>query len=855
MICTECGKEYSGQGACPVCGNVPFQSQTPYPYNQINNAYNNPAYNQQPQQITYSSVEQNINNSIQQQPSHNMSMAQPTYNGVNNIGQNQYNAGNNMSQSQYNASSNFQQAQFGQTPPYQGGYNNSPYQQNPYAGQAQQMAYGMPQAAFGGTPSIQTPPQKKKKMWPIILLASLLVVAIVILVVVIVSNSQTRDLRDNNEVADNDDDDDKTTEEPDTEEPTEEPTTETPTTETQVAVPGSRTIMVYMVGSDLESFGGYASGDIDEMLGSGFDDEKTNLIIYTGGSFLWYHEDVNMFGNGLYIAKDGSLEDIGSLESTNMGDPDTLTELLTFGYENYPAEQYGIILWNHGGGPFNGYGVDEVYSDRLLTLELEEAFANSPFNESNKLEFIGFDACLMANAEIANALEPYSNYLIASQESEPGCGWYYQFLADIADLSTGAEIGQVICDYYVEGCKNEDVYDGWEITLSVMDLNAYAEVETAIADLFGQADSNITASNFSEYAEARINTKKIASTYTGEDSLELIDFMHYASNLASIHPDEADALYEALDNFVVYNSSNTANENGVSVYNPYEAKENASYFLSEFATFDFTQEYTNYINSFNDLLQGDEVCTAAWDPNTMIPVSNGDYTFSLQLTEEQVSEAYRAYYVISRADLDQPGNLVFVGMESTNITLDANNVLTANYDGTARYVQNDTTGDLYEVMYKQHEVTESYCQYLLTCMFYNDDIEGDDAVTAYFVLETTPDNPEGEFQGAYPVLNILYGEEDIETTDVTPERYLIDPDDYENIAWGYCSHYFTGEENLQEYESSDWDDVTIMYNSFPESDGYSAIIGPIFEGVPYYGMFIIEDIQGNRHMSQLVQIQ
>ncbi len=90
---------------------------------------------------------------------------------------------------------------------------------------------------------------------------------------------------------------------------------------------------------------------------------------------------------------------------------------------NYPAEQYDLILWNHGGGAFFGYGFDETTNDSLTLDELDQAFADSPFHDGNKLEFIGFDACLMANIETAHTLSPYANYMVASQESEPGSGW------------------------------------------------------------------------------------------------------------------------------------------------------------------------------------------------------------------------------------------------------------------------------------------------------------------------------------------------------------------------------------------------------------------------------------------------
>jgi len=801
MNCPDCGYELNGQNTCPICGwsatNTGPQNINTQPNIQINQT--------PPIQQQYSS-----------QPQQNPYMMQTPV--------------------QNNYGGQYQQNPYGMPGPVQ----------NNYGGQYQQAPYGMPAPVQN---IYNTPPQPKKKtLWPIFLGIGVLIILIIVIVILVISNNNTRDLTDDND----DKTEERTTEEKDTEEPdTEEPDTEEPTTEVGLYDAGTKTIMIYMVGSDLESFGGYATSDIMEILDSGFDDTNTNVLIYTGGSFLWYHEDVSLTGNGLYIVEDGELVELEAGESSNMGDPETLTDFLTYGYENYPAEQYSVILWNHGGGQFYGYGVDEIYNDRLYMDELHTAFENSPFNENNKLEFIGFDACLMATIETANALYPYANYLVSSQESEPGNGWNYDFLDEIDDMNDGKEMGAAICDYYVEGCKADGLYDTYEITLSVMDLNKFEDVENSLETLFTSVNASLSAETFTTYSNIRTSSKTIASMYTDEESLDIIDLYDYMENFANQHPSESADVITALDEFIVYNASNMDGENGVTIYHPFEAKSNAPYFLDEYSTFDFCSAYTTYIDTFNTLLNDPSILSATWDVSTMVPTSNGDYTFSLQLTEEQVAEYKSAYFVISRADVDQPGNFVFVGMEK-DVSFDSSGtVITANFDGSIRYVQNDTTLQTYEVMYKEHETTESYSRYLLSCILYNDDIEGDDAVYAYFVVESTPDNPAGEFLGAYPIMNI----EDIDQEDVTPERYVIDPNDYQNIAFGNCSHEFTSEENLTIFEESDWSDVVISYSSFPVSEGYSTIMGPMIDEIPYYGMFIIEDMQGNRHVSNIVQIK
>ncbi|TCP63739.1 clostripain-related cysteine peptidase [Baia soyae] len=59
------------------------------------------------------------------------------------------------------------------------------------------------------------------------------------------------------------------------------------------------------------------------------------------------------------------------------------------------------LLWNHGLGSVKVYGSDEKHKHDALTLsELQQAFDKSQA-KTNKFDMIGFDACLMANVEVA----------------------------------------------------------------------------------------------------------------------------------------------------------------------------------------------------------------------------------------------------------------------------------------------------------------------------------------------------------------------------------------------------------------------------------------------------------------------
>ena len=62
----------------------------------------------------------------------------------------------------------------------------------------------------------------------------------------------------------------------------------------------TRTIMIYMAGCNLESEGGLASNDLEAILPEEIDLEKTNILVYTGGTKKWYN-DFKEDENAIYL--------------------------------------------------------------------------------------------------------------------------------------------------------------------------------------------------------------------------------------------------------------------------------------------------------------------------------------------------------------------------------------------------------------------------------------------------------------------------------------------------------------------------------------------------------------------------
>lgn len=327
-----------------------------------------------------------------------------------------------------------------------------------------------------------------------------------------------------------------------------------------------RTILIYMVGSDLESGRyGFASQDLEEICGSGLDTEKTNLVVYTGGAVSWklnipsnQNTLLQLDGDSLYIV--GATQ-----EAANMGNPRVLADFMNYGVANFPAESYSLIFWDHGGGPIRGYGLDEQFRDILQFHELQWAMENSPFR-TQKLELLGFDACLMATAEIADLFAPYAHYMVASEETEPGAGWDYNFLRTYNHNSTTVQVADQILATYAASMDSADLY-----TLSCLDLSRISNFNDALSALFLRMAEGCLTGDYNTIARQRSGTKRFGM---GKDEYDLVDLGHMAQMLQGIYPHQTANLQNALSDLVVNQVSNIKEATGVCAYYPYNGQNN-----------------------------------------------------------------------------------------------------------------------------------------------------------------------------------------------------------------------------------------------------------------------------------------
>lgn len=381
------------------------------------------------------------------------------------------------------------------------------------------------------------------------------------------------------------------------------------------------TIMVYMCGTDLESRSGMGTSDIQEMLAADFGNQ-INLLVYTGGCSGWRNDQVSSRTNQIWQIKNGKMacleKDLGSVPMT---DPATLTGYIQYCAKKFPASRYELIFWDHGGGSISGYGYDEKFasSGSMGLSGIDTALKNAGV----KFDFIGFDACLMATAENALMLTQHGDYLIASEETEPGVGWYYTNWLTAFGKNPSMptiKLGQKIADDFVDVCAQK--CPGQLTTLSVVDLaELEATIPASLTEFSRSASQLISSKQYQTVSNARSNTREFAQS----SRIDHVDLVHLAQNLDN---DKSKNLADALLSAVKYNrtSSNMTNAYGISIYFPYKKIASVDKAVAAYQQIGMDEAYVRCIKEFASLEASGQAVSGG--TNSPLPALLGSLTSS-----------------------------------------------------------------------------------------------------------------------------------------------------------------------------------------------------------------------------------
>lgn len=147
---------------------------------------------------------------------------------------------------------------------------------------------------------------------------------------------------------------------------------------------------------------------------------------------------------------------IERLGESDSGNPEILYQFLRWGFDRYPARHRLAVVWNHGAG-FRTARRDIAYDDYGSSLdmtELQRALRRAGLGPRNKLAILGFDACLMNMLEVVYQLRDETEYIVGSQQTEPGDGWPYDRVLAAMNAGPGREaLARRIVRIYIQACR------------------------------------------------------------------------------------------------------------------------------------------------------------------------------------------------------------------------------------------------------------------------------------------------------------------------------------------------------------------------------------------------------------------
>mgnify|MGYP002852872345 CR=1 FL=1 len=418
----------------------------------------------------------------------------------------------------------------------------------------------------------------------------------------------------------------------------------------------SRTVMIYMVGSNLEENSGLATRDLSDLDYRILASNKVKVILMAGGTKQWKNDYIDTNQTSIYELNETGFAIVDSREVQNMGASENLSYFLNYAYDHYSSDKYDLIFWNHGGA-IDGSEYDDIFQDNLKPTEMYLALEASPFKEKNKLEVVSFRTCLNATIEIANVFQDYANYLVASEEVTIGArvDSALRFLNDITakdkpvdygikEIENYKEMVQNICTF-TTGMVSEDYYCV-NSTYSLIDLSKVKKINEDF-EKFATDLSTQLPSKYDEFSKIRANLSQYAVDDADDgsgriyDMVDLYDFVSKYRDYSTISKD----LMSSIESAIVYNFTNNDYSHGLSVYYPY----NGAAFLSTYDKVTSSVSYQKYVFNFYQL-KNERKTTSRTDFSKLTPTitetKKNETDFEITLTEEQANNYATAQYII-----------------------------------------------------------------------------------------------------------------------------------------------------------------------------------------------------------------
>ena len=450
----------------------------------------------------------------------------------------------------------------------------------------------------------------------------------------------------------------------------------------------SRSIMIYMDGSNLESDNKIATSDLDGISPSKVDLENVNVYLYTGGTKKWFNF-VSSEENAIYKLTEDGFKKEKIYSKKNMGDPDTLSEFLTYVYKNSKTDKYDLVLYDHGGAT-DGAIYDDFTDDNLSLTDFKKALELSPFNKRNKLETVLFRTCLNATIEVANSFKNYADYMVASEEVTNGSSntSVLNYINDITKDDTAITYSKKFISAYEKQMKDIDPFGfSTNSMYSIINLNIVDEFNDAFDEYIGGVELK---NNYNNIVRLRSNLFQFA-TSADDNDYDTVDLYNLIVGLEPYTKIKSTKVKQLYTKLISYNWSSIDEAKGISIYFPYNGSESAQKVLmSVYGDLTYSNNYKKLITSFKDMHENGTVTSFSSKLfNNNISVNKKE--FSLELTNEQANDYADSIYIIFKKEKDGKFTLIY----SSDNTKLKNNILKTNISDNLLKVKIDEEDNEY----------------------------------------------------------------------------------------------------------------------------------------------------------------
>jgi hypothetical protein len=312
-----------------------------------------------------------------------------------------------------------------------------------------------------------------------------------------------------------------------------------------------------------------------------------------------------------------TIKDLGEVD---MGDYVFFANSIKEMIAAYPAKHYAVVIWNHGSGWKNknngatkGISYDDSSGNHITTEQLGLAMLEIKKALGKNLDVLCMDACLMQMLEVAYVVKDSCDFMVASEETEPGDGYPYDaILSKFKKDTSPTEFCKNTVDAYAASYNNGSQGNSASTQSAIKCANLPA-LKDAID---GFAKMSIAGQYGQQYKDALTRVQKFYYK-TNIDLAHLVELLNQSITDDSFKT-ASNKLESAIKATIIANQATGAtmkNARGLAIYFP-----TSSYsFAQEYSKLAFAQE-TMWDEMLFDFYKKTSVQTVVSD------ISHGDTT-------------------------------------------------------------------------------------------------------------------------------------------------------------------------------------------------------------------------------------